>query len=268
MFTQLGIEKLSMFSGWHRSKQRKTCHYTLRGYNGAGWMAVTLEMDAGGNDGVFPYRQQHWNVWLAQAGAQGRLRAKYFFDAGDHVEAGGSRDQRSFVVLDAGRSSNSESMCPALSPRILTSISRRITNKGYDEFPHGADGIEGWLVDFNMGLSSYKANIQRHNTRSILVFREGTMRDTWTGMVRMFLVVVFGTRSITSSSAIIFKQVKAANPGKLIVVADVKIERNGETGDAVTRYPILAVSGAQGVSDAIRKGWNIIQLILADNRRV
>ncbi|KAK0488363.1 hypothetical protein EDD18DRAFT_1110333 [Armillaria luteobubalina] len=212
MFAQLGIEKLSMFSGWHQSKQRKTCHYTLRGYNGAGWMAVTLEMDAGGNDGVFPYGQQHWN---------GRLRAKYFFDAGDHVEAGGSRDQRSFVVLDAGRCSisslNSESMRPALSPRILTSISRRITDKGYDEFPHGADGIEGWLVDFNMGLSSYKANIQRHNTRSILVFREGTMRDTWTGMVRMFLVVVFGTRSITSSSAIIFKQVKAANPGKLIV---------------------------------------------------
>ncbi|KAK0491940.1 hypothetical protein EDD18DRAFT_1109351 [Armillaria luteobubalina] len=229
MFVQLGIEKLSMFSGWHQLKQRKTCHYTLRGYNGAGWMAVTLEMDAGGNNGVFPYRQQHWNVWLAQAGAQGRLRAKYFFDAGDHVEAGGSRDQRSFVVLDAGRcsisSSNSESMHPALSPRILMSISRRITDKGYDEFPHGgnvvnywcksflildiflADGIEGWLVDFNMGLSSYKANIQRHNTRSILVFREGTMRDTWTGMV----------------------------------IADVKIERNGETGDAVTRYPILAV---------------------------
>ncbi|KAK0488086.1 hypothetical protein EDD18DRAFT_1110694 [Armillaria luteobubalina] len=211
MFAQLGIEKLSMFSGWHRSKQRKMCHYTLCGYNGAGWMVVTLEMDAGGNDGVFPYGQQHWNVWLAQAGAQGRLRAKYFFDAGDHVEL----ENPMYTLI----SSNSESMCPALSPQILTSISRRITDKGYNEFPHGgnvvnywcksflildiflADGIEGWLVNFNMGLSSYKANIQRHNTRSILVFREGTMRDTWTGMV----------------------------------VADVKIERNRETGDAVTR---------------------------------
>ncbi|KAK0500976.1 hypothetical protein EDD18DRAFT_1101945 [Armillaria luteobubalina] len=75
-----------MFSGWHRSKHRKTYHYTLRGYNGAGWMTITLEMEAGNNDGVFPYGQQHWNYWLAQAGAQGNLKAKYFFDARDHVE--------------------------------------------------------------------------------------------------------------------------------------------------------------------------------------
>ncbi|KAK0497623.1 hypothetical protein EDD18DRAFT_1351391 [Armillaria luteobubalina] len=76
-FAQLGIEKLSML---------KTYHYTLCGYNGAGWMTITLEMEAGNNDGVFPYGQQHWNYWLAQAGAQGNLKAKYFFDARDHVE--------------------------------------------------------------------------------------------------------------------------------------------------------------------------------------
>ncbi|KAK0489872.1 hypothetical protein EDD18DRAFT_1109745 [Armillaria luteobubalina] len=77
MFVQLGIEKLSML---------KMYHYTLCGYNGAGWMTITLEMEAGNNDRVFPYGQQHWNYWLAQAGAQGNLKAKYFFDARDHVE--------------------------------------------------------------------------------------------------------------------------------------------------------------------------------------
>ncbi|KAK0492878.1 hypothetical protein EDD18DRAFT_1108488 [Armillaria luteobubalina] len=85
-FVQLGIEKLSMFSGWHQLKHRKTYHYTLHGYNGAGWMTITLEMEASNNDGVFPYGQQHWNYWLVQAGVQGNLKAKYFFDARDHVE--------------------------------------------------------------------------------------------------------------------------------------------------------------------------------------
>ncbi|KAK0493672.1 hypothetical protein EDD18DRAFT_1108037 [Armillaria luteobubalina] len=50
------------------AKRRKMYHYTLHGYNGAGWMTITLEMEASNNDGVFPYGQQHWNSWLAQAG--------------------------------------------------------------------------------------------------------------------------------------------------------------------------------------------------------
>ncbi|KAK0468977.1 hypothetical protein IW261DRAFT_1573286 [Armillaria novae-zelandiae] len=64
-----GVDKLFIFSGWHTSLQNPRYHYTLRGYNGVGWMAVTLEMEAS-NQGMVGVN----------------LRAKHFFYPGDHVE--------------------------------------------------------------------------------------------------------------------------------------------------------------------------------------
>ncbi|KAK0474035.1 hypothetical protein EDD18DRAFT_1116956, partial [Armillaria luteobubalina] len=43
---QNGVEKLSIFCGWHRSRKNPRYHYTLRGYNAAGWMSFTVEMEA------------------------------------------------------------------------------------------------------------------------------------------------------------------------------------------------------------------------------
>ncbi|KAK0475996.1 hypothetical protein EDD18DRAFT_1115662 [Armillaria luteobubalina] len=40
------VDKLSIFSGWHTLPLNPRYHYTLRGYNMSGWMAVTIEMEA------------------------------------------------------------------------------------------------------------------------------------------------------------------------------------------------------------------------------
>ncbi|KAK0493175.1 hypothetical protein EDD18DRAFT_1357120 [Armillaria luteobubalina] len=65
---QQGVDKLSIFCGWHRSPKNPRYHYTLRGYNAAGWMAFTVEMEVGNQGREFPYRQTEWNIWLAHAG--------------------------------------------------------------------------------------------------------------------------------------------------------------------------------------------------------
>ncbi|KAK0479043.1 hypothetical protein EDD18DRAFT_1114007 [Armillaria luteobubalina] len=73
-------------SGWHSSLPNPCNHYTLQGYNRAGWMSVTVEMEHGNHGSVYTYEAQHWNRWLARAGGQSNLRAKHFFDPADHVE--------------------------------------------------------------------------------------------------------------------------------------------------------------------------------------
>ncbi|KAK0472831.1 hypothetical protein EDD18DRAFT_1118117, partial [Armillaria luteobubalina] len=73
-------------SGWHSSLPNPRNHYTLRGYNRAGWMSVTVEMERGNRGSVYTYEARHWNRWLARAGGQSNLRAKHFFDPVDHVE--------------------------------------------------------------------------------------------------------------------------------------------------------------------------------------
>ncbi|KAK0468514.1 hypothetical protein IW261DRAFT_1426341 [Armillaria novae-zelandiae] len=78
-----GVDKLSIFSGWHTSLQNPWYHYTLRGYNRLGWMAVTLEMEAANQGMVFTYNPRDWNRWMLHSGG---LRAKHFFHFGDHVE--------------------------------------------------------------------------------------------------------------------------------------------------------------------------------------
>ncbi|KAK0468970.1 hypothetical protein IW261DRAFT_1573278 [Armillaria novae-zelandiae] len=83
---QRGVDKLSIFCGWHSSLQNPRYHYTLRGYNARGWMAITLEMEAGNLGQAFPYGRRDWKRWAPHAGGQGKLRAKYFFYAADHVE--------------------------------------------------------------------------------------------------------------------------------------------------------------------------------------
>ncbi|KAK0492448.1 hypothetical protein EDD18DRAFT_1357702 [Armillaria luteobubalina] len=84
---QQGVDKLSIFCGWHRSPKNPRYHYTLRGYNAAGWMAFTVEMEAGNQGREFPYGQTEWNIWLAHArGNPAMLRAKHFFDPANHVE--------------------------------------------------------------------------------------------------------------------------------------------------------------------------------------
>ncbi|KAK0227921.1 hypothetical protein IW262DRAFT_1292836 [Armillaria fumosa] len=86
---QNGVDKLSIFCGWHRSRNNPRYHYTLWGYNAAGWMAFTVEMEAGTQGIDFAYGQLEWNIWLARAGGNlAMLRAKHFFDPADHVEAG------------------------------------------------------------------------------------------------------------------------------------------------------------------------------------
>ncbi|KAK0472822.1 hypothetical protein EDD18DRAFT_1118107 [Armillaria luteobubalina] len=54
-------------SGWHSLLPNPCNHYTLWGYNRAGWMSVTVEMECGNR-------------------GQSNLRAKHFFDPADHVE--------------------------------------------------------------------------------------------------------------------------------------------------------------------------------------
>ncbi|KAK0502217.1 hypothetical protein EDD18DRAFT_1346797 [Armillaria luteobubalina] len=86
VFAKEGVDKLSIFSGWHSSLPNPRNHYTLRGYNRAGWMSVTVEMERGNRGSVYTYEARHWNRWLARAGGQSNLRAKHFFDPADHVE--------------------------------------------------------------------------------------------------------------------------------------------------------------------------------------
>ncbi|KAK0499234.1 hypothetical protein EDD18DRAFT_1103653 [Armillaria luteobubalina] len=86
---QEGIDKLSIFCGWHRSRKNSRYHYTIQGYNAAGWMAFTVEMEVANQGRVFPYGQTEWNDWLARTGGNpAKLRAKDFFEPVDHVEAG------------------------------------------------------------------------------------------------------------------------------------------------------------------------------------
>ncbi|KAK0468552.1 hypothetical protein IW261DRAFT_1573779 [Armillaria novae-zelandiae] len=75
-----GVDKL--FILWHTSLQNPRYHYTLRGYNGVGWMAVTLEMEASNQGMVYTYKPRDWNHWKVGV----NLRAKHFFYPGDHVE--------------------------------------------------------------------------------------------------------------------------------------------------------------------------------------
>ncbi|KAK0492990.1 hypothetical protein EDD18DRAFT_1357401 [Armillaria luteobubalina] len=59
-----GVDKLSIFSGWHTSLLNPRYHYTLRGYNTAGWMAVTVEMEASNQGMYFTYDSSDWNRWM------------------------------------------------------------------------------------------------------------------------------------------------------------------------------------------------------------
>ncbi|KAK0489907.1 hypothetical protein EDD18DRAFT_1358871 [Armillaria luteobubalina] len=65
VFAKEGVDKLSIL--WHSSLLNPRYHYTLWGYNRAGWMSVMVEMERGTR-------------------GQKNLRAKHFFDPADHVE--------------------------------------------------------------------------------------------------------------------------------------------------------------------------------------
>ncbi|KAK0488089.1 hypothetical protein EDD18DRAFT_1110697 [Armillaria luteobubalina] len=89
ILAQNGVKNLSIFCGWHQSRKNPQYHYTLQGYNAAGWMSFTVEMEVGNRGREFPYGQPEWNDWLACAGGNpAMLRAKHFFDPADHVETG------------------------------------------------------------------------------------------------------------------------------------------------------------------------------------
>ncbi|KAK0474037.1 hypothetical protein EDD18DRAFT_1116958 [Armillaria luteobubalina] len=68
ILTRHGVEKLSLFCGWHSSIQNHNNHYTFP---------------------VYTYGRWDWRRWgwKAQANGQGKLNAKFFFDRGDHVES-------------------------------------------------------------------------------------------------------------------------------------------------------------------------------------
>ncbi|KAK0474057.1 hypothetical protein IW261DRAFT_1423177 [Armillaria novae-zelandiae] len=77
------VDKMSLFSGWHSSLANRRHHYTLRAYNLAGSMAVTIKMEAGNQGKLYMYNAQDWSRWMARSG---QLRAKHFFQSGDHIE--------------------------------------------------------------------------------------------------------------------------------------------------------------------------------------
>ncbi|KAK0475524.1 hypothetical protein IW261DRAFT_1422346 [Armillaria novae-zelandiae] len=66
------IDKMSVFSGWHSSSANPRYHYTLRAYNLAGWMAVTIEMEAANQGRVYMYYPGDWSRWMM------RTRNVYF----------------------------------------------------------------------------------------------------------------------------------------------------------------------------------------------
>ncbi|KAK0506784.1 hypothetical protein EDD18DRAFT_1343220 [Armillaria luteobubalina] len=70
-------------SGWQTLLLNPQYHYTLRGYNRLGWMAVMLEMEVANQGMVYTYHAGDWNCWMVRLG---RLRPKHFFQSGDHVE--------------------------------------------------------------------------------------------------------------------------------------------------------------------------------------
>ncbi|KAK0477500.1 hypothetical protein EDD18DRAFT_1114649 [Armillaria luteobubalina] len=85
-----GVKKLSLCCGWHLSLKNQKYHYTLRGYNRQGWMALTLEMEGGNQGQVYAYGRCDWKrwSWKARANRQGRPGGKLFFNPSDHVELG------------------------------------------------------------------------------------------------------------------------------------------------------------------------------------
>ncbi|KAK0474821.1 hypothetical protein IW261DRAFT_1422670 [Armillaria novae-zelandiae] len=58
------VDKMSVFSGWHSSSANPRYHYTLRAYNLAGWMAVTIEMEAANQGRVYTYYPGDWSQWM------------------------------------------------------------------------------------------------------------------------------------------------------------------------------------------------------------
>ncbi|KAK0506783.1 hypothetical protein EDD18DRAFT_1343219 [Armillaria luteobubalina] len=60
-------------------------HYTLRGYNTAGWIVLTLEMQVCNWGKVFTYGSSSWKAWASKA-TGGNLLARHFFNIGDHKE--------------------------------------------------------------------------------------------------------------------------------------------------------------------------------------
>ncbi|KAK0481022.1 hypothetical protein EDD18DRAFT_1468404 [Armillaria luteobubalina] len=72
-------------NGGHSSSLTLLSHEL--GYNAAGWMAFTVEMEVANQGRVFPYGQTQWNNWLVRAGGNpAKLRVKDFFEPADHVE--------------------------------------------------------------------------------------------------------------------------------------------------------------------------------------
>ncbi|KAK0486443.1 hypothetical protein IW261DRAFT_1416223 [Armillaria novae-zelandiae] len=93
VLAQNGVEKLSIFCGWHRSPQYRDEHYTLRGYDRAGWMVVTLEMKVGNAGRWFEYGPREQRRWLRNARNGRPLASKHFFRDRDHMEAWGIWDR-------------------------------------------------------------------------------------------------------------------------------------------------------------------------------
>ncbi|KAK0478116.1 hypothetical protein EDD18DRAFT_1114238 [Armillaria luteobubalina] len=55
-----------------------------------GWMALTLEMEAGNQGQVYAYGRRDWKrwSWKARANGQGKPGRNLFFNTSDHIEAG------------------------------------------------------------------------------------------------------------------------------------------------------------------------------------
>ncbi|KAK0492433.1 hypothetical protein EDD18DRAFT_1108826 [Armillaria luteobubalina] len=81
---------------WRETKSKNSLfyeHYTIRGYDHAGWMVVMLEMKAGNAGRWFEYGPCQRRRWLRNARNGRPLASKHFFRHREHVEAWGIWDR-------------------------------------------------------------------------------------------------------------------------------------------------------------------------------
>ncbi|KAK0470824.1 hypothetical protein IW261DRAFT_1425661 [Armillaria novae-zelandiae] len=119
------VNKMSVFSGWHSSLANPHYHYTLRAYNPAGWMAVTIEMEAANQGKVYTYYPQDWSRWMMH------LRHVYYILKAQNIRKSPSSQDGKIVVLDMGRALLVNENVEFLD-QVVTGMSSRKDKEQYD----------------------------------------------------------------------------------------------------------------------------------------
>ncbi|KAK0492849.1 hypothetical protein EDD18DRAFT_1108461 [Armillaria luteobubalina] len=114
------VEKLSICCGWHRSLKYPDEHYTIRGYDHAGWMVVMLEMKAGNVGRWFEYGPRVWRRWLHNARNGRPLMSRHFFRHREHVESLGLENLGSSILsISSSRHTNPSSTMDGVEIEVL-----------------------------------------------------------------------------------------------------------------------------------------------------